>query len=291
MAEVLRTGVEARDLEVVIERPDGSCITVLVNIAPLRNGDGELIGALNCFQDITERNQAAKELEDANHQLRFLSRRLFHLQEEERRHLARELHDEIGQALTAAKINLQSVTANGDDATSARLQETSGILDRLLGQVREISIDLRPSMLDDLGLVPTLRSLLDQQGRRASVAVHFSAKNMPENLTPEIQTTCFRMAQEAITNALRHADATRLDVDLHRDDGNLWLVIRDNGKGFDAKSVQAQAVGLGLIGIKERAALVGGRARIISSSGEGTTIEVSLPLTLSGKRAGGDSMQ
>jgi signal transduction histidine kinase len=114
---------------------------------------------------------------------------------------------------------------------------------------------------------------------------------MPEDLAPEIQTTCFRMAQEAITNALRHADATRVDVDLRRDDGNLWLVIRDNGKGFDAKSVQAQAVGLGLIGIKERAALVGGRAKIISSSGEGTTIEVSLPLTLGGERAGGDSMQ
>ncbi|MEY2538504.1 MAG: hypothetical protein QOG67_2244 [Verrucomicrobiota bacterium] len=287
MAEVLRTGVEARDLEVVIEQPDGSCITVLVNIAPLRNGDGELIGAMNCFQDITERKQAAKELEGANHQLRSLSRRLFHVQEEERRHLARELHDEIGQALTAAKINLQSVTANGDDATSARLRETSAILDRLLGQVREISIDLRPSMLDDLGLVPALRSLLDQQGRRASVAVRFSAKNMPEDLAPEIQITCFRMAQEAITNALRHANATRVDVDLRGDNGNLRLVIRDNGKGFDAKSAQAQAVGLGLVGIKERAALVGGRAQIFSSSGKGTTIEVSLPLTPTGERATG----
>ncbi|MEY2486604.1 MAG: hypothetical protein QOH39_2252 [Verrucomicrobiota bacterium] len=285
MAEVLRTGVEARDLEVVIEQPDGSCITVLVNIAPLRNGHGELIGAMNCFQDITERKQAAKKLEEANHQLRLLSRRLFHVQEEERRHLARELHDEIGQALTAAKINLQSVTVNDDGATSARLQETSAILDRLLGQVREISIDLRPSMLDDLGLVPALRSLLDQQGRRASVAVRFSAENMPEDLAPEIQTTCFRMAQEAITNALRHANPTRVDVDLRRDNGDLRLVIRDNGKGFDVKSAQAQAVGLGLIGIKERAALVGGRARIVSSSGKGTTIEVSLPLTPTGERA------
>jgi PAS domain S-box-containing protein len=413
MAEVLRTGVEARDLEVVIERPDGSCITVLVNTAPLRNGKGELIGAMNCFQDITERKQAQEalresetrfrqvaenisevfwlsnpeatlihyvspayekmwgrscnslyaepsswmdsihpddreriaegvrlqsvrgqhdhtyrivrpdgslrwirdrafpvrdqsgklirvagiaediterkeaeeQLEHSTHLLQTFSRRLFDVQEEERRHLARELHDEIGQALTAAKINLQSVTGNGDSANFARLQETTAILDRLLGQVRQISLDLRPSMLDDLGLVPALRSLLDQQGRRASVAVRFSAENIPEKLDPEIQTTCFRIAQEAITNALRHAHAMHVDVDLRRDDRNLRLVVHDNGIGFNVESAQAQALGLGLIGIKERAALVGGRAKIISSPNKGTTIEVLLPLTLRGEHA------
>jgi PAS domain S-box-containing protein len=278
MAEVLRTGVHARDLEVVIERPDGSCITALVNIAPLRNGNGELVGALNCFQDITERKRAAKELEEANHRLRILSRRLFEVQEEERRHLARELHDEIGQALTAAKINLQSVPGNGGGVTFARLEETTGILDHLLGQVRQISLDLRPSMLDDLGLVPALRSLLDQQGRRASVAVCFSAENMPENLDPEIQTTCFRIAQETITNAVRHADATQIEVDLQCENGKLRLLVRDNGIGFETRSAQARTGGLGLIGITERAALVGGRARIVSSPGKGTTVAVLLPL-------------
>jgi PAS domain S-box-containing protein len=279
MAEVLRTGIPAHDLEMVIERPEGSSITVLVNIVPLRNRDGELIGAMNCFQDISERKQAAKELEEVNHQLRFLSRRLFDLQEKERQHLARELHDEVGQALTAAKINLQSIAATGEGATSARLEETSAILDRLLGQVRQISLDLRPSMLDDLGLIPALRSLLDQQGRRASVAVRFSAESIPEKLGGEIQITCFRIAQEAITNALRHADATQIDVDLRRENGKLRLLIRDNGRGFDAESAQTRPVGLGLIGVRERAALVGGRARIISSPNKGTTIDVSVPLT------------
>jgi signal transduction histidine kinase len=240
---------------------------------------------LGMTQDITERKRAAKELEEANHQLRFLSRRLFHLQEEERRHLARELHDEIGQALTAAKINLQSVTGNGDSANFARLQETTAILDRLLGQVRQISLDLRPSMLDDLGLVPALRSLLDQQGRRASVAVRLSAENIPEKLDPEIQTTCFRIAQEAITNALRHAGAKRIDVDLQCNNGKFRLRIRDNGTGFDVESAQSQTVGLGLIGIQERAALLGGRAKIISSPNKGTTIEISLPSTFRPERA------
>ena len=285
MAEVLRTGVPAHDLEVVIERPDGSCITVLVNIAPLRNGKGELVGAMNCFQDITERNRAEKDLEDAHRKLKILSQRRVKVQEEERRHLARELHDEVGQALTAAKINLQAAMKESDGAKSKRIDETAAILERLLGQVRQISLDLRPSMLDDLGLVPALRSLLDQQGRRASVAVHLSAKNMPENLDPEIQTTCFRIAQEAITNVVRHANATRIDVDLGCENGNLRMRVRDNGRGFDAESAQAQTVGLGLIGIKERAALVGGRAKIISSPNKGTAIEILLPLTPCGERA------
>jgi signal transduction histidine kinase len=226
----------------------------------------------------------ADRMQKQRNVLRSFSRQLVEVQEVERRHLARELHDEIGQALTAAKINLQSITDNGGNATFVRLQETTAILDRLLGQVRQISLDLRPPMLDDLGLVPALRSLLDQQGRRASVAVRFSAKNMPENLNPEIQTTCFRIVQETMTNTVRHADATQIDVDLRCEKGKLRLLMRDNGIGFDVASAQAQTIGLGLIGIKERAALVGGRAKIISTPNKGTTIEVSLPLTLCGAK-------
>jgi signal transduction histidine kinase len=215
--------------------------------------------------------------------LRAFSRRLLEVQEVERRNLARELHDEIGQALTAAKISLQSAMVEADAAISTRLQESAASLERLLGQVRQISLDLRPPMLDDLGLVPALRGLLDQLGRRASVAVRFSAENIPENLDAEIQTTCFRIAQEAITNVVRHANATQIEIDLRCANGELRLLVRDNGVGFDVESRQGQRVGLGLIGIKERAALVGGRARIISSSGKGTAIEVSLPLTLRGE--------
>jgi signal transduction histidine kinase len=218
--------------------------------------------------------------------LRRFSRQLVEVQEVERQHLARELHDEIGQALTAAKINLQSAMGEAGAAIATRLQDSAAILERLLGQVRQISLDLRPPMLDDLGLVPALRALLDQQGRRASVAVRFAAGNLPENLDPEIKTTCFRIAQEAITNAMRHATATQIDVDLRCENGKLRLVIRDNGIGFDVKSAQAQALGLGLIGITERAALVGGRAKIISASNKGTTIEVFLPLTFRSEREG-----
>jgi two-component system sensor histidine kinase UhpB len=272
------------DVEFRIIRPDKSVRFVHSRGQLICDEAGKPVRMLGMTQDITERKRAAKELEEANHQLRFLSRRLFHLQEEERRHLARELHDEIGQALTAAKINLQTAMKESDGAKSMRIDEAAAILEKLLGQVRQISLDLRPSTLDDLGLIPALRSLLDQQGRRASVAVRLSAKNMPENLDPEIQTTCFRIAQEAITNAVRHANATRIDVDLGRENGNFRLQVRDDGRGFDAESAQAQTVGLGLIGIKERATLVGGRAKIISTPNKGTTIEVSLPLTFRPER-------
>jgi signal transduction histidine kinase len=194
------------------------------------------------------------------------------------------LHDEIGQALTAAQINLRAAVEESDPARSRRLHETAAILESLLGQVRQISLNLRPSILDDLGLVPALRSLLDAQGRRASVGVRLSATNLPENLDPEIQITCYRIAQEAITNAVRHAGATQITVDLNHEKGILRLQIRDDGHGFDAGAEQTQTTGLGLLGTKERAALVGGRARIMSSPGKGTTVDVALPLMFQAER-------
>ena len=280
IGELLRSGTCA-SFEKEYIRKDGSRLSVLIGSALLE--DHKQAGS-SFVMDITERRKTEERLVHYTHMLRTLSRRLFDVQEEERRHLARELHDEIGQALTAAKINLQSVTGDSSSATFARLQETTAILDRLLGQVRQISLDLRPSMLDDLGLVPALRSLMDQQGRRASVEMRLSVDNLPESFDAKIQTTCFRIAQEAITNALRHARAARVDVDLRRTGENLRLVIRDNGIGFQAESAQVQTAGLGLIGIQERAALLGGRAKIISSPNKGTMIEVSLPLTFRPER-------
>jgi signal transduction histidine kinase len=186
--------------------------------------------------------------------------------------------------LTAAKINLQAVMDEVDAPIGARLRETVAILDQLLGQVRQISLDLRPSMLDDLGLVPALRSLLGEQGRRASVEVEFSAENIPETLDPEIQTACFRIVQEAITNVVRHARAKKLTVELRRAGPDLLLAVRDDGIGFDpsARESGEPEATLGLRSIEERAILTGGRARIISSPGEGTTVKVRLPLHSSG---------
>src|SRR6266478_172062 len=283
---VVKATSEVYEDELRLQRADGEYRWFLVRVAPLLDEQGNIVKWFGASVDIEDRRRAEKNLEEAHRQLKLLSRRRVKVQEEERRHLARELHDEIGQALTAAKINLQAALEEPDHAKAKRIHETTAILERLLGQVRQISLDLRPSTLDDLGLVPALRSLLDEQGRRASLAVRFSAKNIPENLDPEIQTTFFRIAQEAITNAVRHANATQVDVDLGCENGNLRLQVRDNGRGFDAESAQTQTAGLGLIGIKERAALVDARAKIISSPKKGTTVEVSLPLTDSSEREG-----
>jgi PAS domain S-box-containing protein len=248
---------------------------------PQRIG-GKVAGRVWSFRDVTERGRAAKALEEANDQLRFLSRRLFQVQEDERRHLARELHDEIGQTLTAAKINLDSIDLADEQTQVPRLKETITLLDNLLLQVRQISLDLHPSLLDDLGLVPALRSLLDQQARRAGLRMQFSA---PERLQPVdlgLQTTAFRIAQEAITNVLRHAGAQSVGVNLSIEAGQLLMRIVDDGKGFDLTEIERRSqpdAGFGLIGMKERAALVGGALHVISSPGKGTAIEVFLPLS------------
>jgi PAS domain S-box-containing protein len=283
--ELMATGTCA-PFEKEYIRKDGSRISVLIGSALL---EPQKDNGSSFVMDITERKKDEEKLEHYTQLLQTFSRRVFEVQEKERRHLARELHDEIGQTLTAAKLNLQAATVNGGGETVARLQETDAMLDRLLGQVRQISLDLRPSMLDDLGLVPALRSMLDQQGRRASVAVLFSAENIPENLDAEIQITCFRIAQEAITNAVRHADAAQVSINLRGENGDLRLLVRDDGIGFDAGSAQAQTVGLGLLGIKERAVLIGGRAKIISAPNKGTTIEVFLPLLRCNTATPGDS--
>src|SRR5258708_4830363 len=166
MAEVLRTGIEARDLEVVIERPDGSCITALVNIVPLRNGNGELIGAMNCFQDITESKRAQKELQHSLGQLRALAGRLQIVREEERKRVAREIHDQLGQNLTAIGINLSSFI---HDLAPDKKQESAALLkliDQTIESVRRISTELRPPILDDRGLTAAIEWAAEEFQRR-----------------------------------------------------------------------------------------------------------------------------
>jgi signal transduction histidine kinase len=215
--------------------------------------------------------------------IRSFSRRLEEAHEVERRHLARELHDQIGQELTAAKINTAMLRSTAPSDLTARLDENATILDRLLQQTRQISLDLRPPLLDDLGLVPALRWYVDQQAERAGLAAKFSADPLADDVPPHIQIVCFRLAQEAITNVVRHAHAKMLTVELRRADSALRLLVRDDGGGFDMTMAEARAergACLGLLGMKERAALAGGSARIISSLGKGSTVEILLPLDI-----------
>jgi PAS domain S-box-containing protein len=262
---------------------NGEIIWAEVSVAPLALPD---ISAVVITQDITERKRAARELEAANHQLRVLSRQLFHLQEEERRHLARELHDEIGQNLTAAKMNLEMISPHVPAKVTGRLQDSVQLLDRLLTQVRQLSLALRPALLDELGLVPTLRWLVEQQAQRAGLRTQFDAPEPLKKLGSEIQTVGFRIVQEAITNVLRHAHARSVSIRLEIVGDQLRIKIVDDGNGFELAEVERRAhggLGFGLIGMRERAALVGGRVQIISSPNKGTSVEVSLPLNGDGE--------
>jgi len=229
-----------------------------------------------------ERRRAEEAREEYSRKLKVLSRRLVETQETERRHIARELHDEIGQTLTVAQLNLQAVLAQeGTDTFRKRLQDGLEAVERVLEQVHDISLNLRPSMLDDLGLEPALRWYTKRQAALVGLQVRFMASPMVHRLDSQIETECFRIAQEALTNVVRHAQAKAVVVELDQVDGHLQLRVQDDGIGFEAKGVRKKAVrgaSLGLLSMEERAVLAGGGLEIKSVAGQGTEIRAWLPL-------------
>ncbi len=239
-------------------------------------------------RDISEYRRAQEEIRDlfdqvraSRERLQLLSRRLLQTQERERRSIARELHDEIGQALTSVQLNLQAAEpALKESGTRSRLQESMVTIERTLQQVRDLSLTLRPSVLDDFGLVVALKWLVDRLPR-AALVVDYVADEFDARPPIEIETACFRVAQEALTNVIRHARAHRASVELGRSTQELLLVVRDDGVGFDAKRSLERATGgasLGLLGMQERASLVGGKLEIESAPGKGTVICARFPL-------------
>jgi signal transduction histidine kinase len=225
-----------------------------------------------------------EQVRTGRRQLQMLSQQLLEAQEGERRHIARELHDEIGQALTAVKVNLQSGMRLTEEAELISLLDDSiGLVERTLQQVRDLSLDLRPSLLDDLGVVSALRWYIDRQAQRAGFTAKFLA-NLPEKrLPPDLETTCFRVVQEALTNIVRHAQATQVWIELRQVETGLELSIRDNGIGFDVGLVMEHStgdfdIGLGILGMKERVQLMGGEISIQSIPASGTEILVKFPL-------------
>jgi signal transduction histidine kinase len=222
------------------------------------------------------------EVRTGREQLQGLSHRLIEVQESERRAIAGELHDEIGQALTLVKMNLQALQdTQADSATAIGLSESIGIVEQALQQVRDLSLDLRPSLLDDLGLIAALRWYGARQARHAGVIFHFTGRLPEERLPAVLETTCFRVAQEALTNVVRHAQAQHVWVDVSVQDAVLQLGIRDDGLGFDPHTAQTRARygnSFGLLGMRERVAIAGGTMQILSAPEHGTTVIARFPL-------------
>jgi signal transduction histidine kinase len=231
---------------------------------------------------LAEARASEKALHAAYGRLRDLTRRLEAAKEEERKRIARELHDEMGQALTAAKINLQILSGIDDrDARVQRIVDTVGLVDRMISHVRALSLDLRPPLLDELGVVPAVRGYLEAQANRSGIDIDVDAEEVPSLVPADAAIVAFRVVQESITNVIRHADASRAEVTMRYDPGWLDLSIRDNGRGFDVDEAFERASAghhLGLLGIQERVQALGGEVEILSSAGRGTEVRVRVPL-------------
>lgn len=200
------------------------------------------------------------------------------LEEAERRHIARELHDEVGQSLTALKFHLE-VLAAADSQPSEKVREARALVDELMARVSNLSLDLRPAMLDDLGLLPALVWLFERYTRETGIAVDFERAGMEGRFAPEIETAAFRLVQEALTNAARHAGVKQVTVRVWRSDETVGVQVVDRGRGFEPDSILARAESSGLIGMRERAVALGGTLTIDSRPGEGVRLTAELPLT------------
>ncbi len=228
----------------------------------------------------SDRAKARDELELANRNLKLLSGRLIEAQETERRAIAQELHDELGQTLNAVKLTLHRLERSGAGGIDTSIEDALVTTDLAIGQVRAMQVALRPPQLDDLGLVPALRSMAERVARSAGLELAFIADAAIGRVDAQIETVCYRIAQEAITNTVRHAAAAHLRISLRREAESLELVVSDDGAGFVVGQVLAAARrgSIGIVGIRERAQLVGASVSIDSAPGEGTRVAARFPL-------------
>jgi signal transduction histidine kinase len=232
---------------------------------------------------------ALGQLRAAYERLGLLHGRVEAAKEDERRFLAHELHDELGQSLTALKLRLQlAARAVGAGAGADGTGEAIALVDDLIARVRKMSVDLRPPLLDEVGLVPALRAYLEAQSSRTGVTMELeegtekTPLHLDARLPADLEIACFRVVQESITNALRHASARRVNVLIVRRPGVIELAIQDDGRGFDvAGTLDAAAADghLGVIGMRERVRARGGSFRVASRPGAGTTVTVDLPFS------------
>jgi signal transduction histidine kinase len=239
----------------------------------LRDSEQRPVGFLGVTRDITERKQA----EDA---LRALSRRLVEVQEVERRQIARELHDEIGQALTGLKLLLETAARMPARNLGSYLGEAQAMINKLMALVQNLSLDLRPAMLDDLGLIPALLWHFERYTAQTGVRVIFKHKGLEGRFTSEIETAVYRIIQEGLTNIARHAGVSEATVRLVANQDVLSVQIEDRGAGFDSEVALASGTSSGLNGMQERAVLLGGEFKIKSTPGAGTRLIASFPVGL-----------
>ncbi len=235
-------------------------------------------------KDITEHKRMENELRKSYKELQHLSTRLIDAQENERKQISLELHDEMGQAMVAARLCLKGIKrtlpSNLIPQVEEKLTDLNTILNEVSGQITELSLDLRPSMLDDLGLIPTLYWYFEKTQKRTHLDIKFETIDMTKKLDSDKETVFYRISQEALNNVIKHADAENVSIQMERRRESVVLLIKDDGKGFDVEETLMRPMKdrIGLLGMQERAALVGGNLDVQSRKGRGTQIHVVIPL-------------
>ncbi len=266
-------------------RANGEEFPIEASISQIRDASGKLYTVM--LRDITERLRAENALKQSREELRELSANLQNVREEEKTRIARELHDDLGQQLTALKMDLSVVEqqlrvpgrAQPDEGMQSHLQGMRRLIDATVASVRRIAADLRPVMLDDLGLVPAIEWLANDFTNRYGIDVERHIETGGLTFTSAGATTLFRIVQEALTNVARHADATRVALRLDVEDGFCVLRVADNGRGAAPGGPAHEDKSFGLIGIRERAHMLGGTVTIDTALACGFSITVALPLS------------
>lgn len=260
------------DIDHRIILPDGSERVVHERGEVSFNEAGKPIRMFGTVHDVTEQKRAEQEL-------RNLSNRIVETQENERRTIAREMHDVLGQSLTVLKLIIDKAAHEPPEGVKASLQEAQATVDEVVQRVRNLSLELRPSMLDDLGLLPTLLWYCDRYGSQTKLRIVFKHSGLDQDFPVPVSTAAYRIVQEALTNATRHANVDEITVSAWTDKNALFLTIEDRGAGFDPGKLVA-GTSTGLSGMKERALALGGKLMIDSMPGSGTTITAELPLAV-----------
>ncbi|MDQ2975881.1 MAG: PAS domain-containing protein [Acidobacteriota bacterium] len=280
-AGLLMSGQPLKSLYRVLAR-DGHVVWFHCEAKMVRNDDGQPWFIHGVAFDISELKRAEAAGQEYAERLKFLSRRLMEVQEAERRNIALELHDEIGQVLTGLKLSLEIGTRLPADEIVRSLNQARQLVNELMARVRKLSLDLRPAMLDDLGLLPALLWHFEHYTAQTQVRVHFKHSGLEKRrFTSEVETAAYRLVQEALTNIARHAEVLEATVRLSTHQKTLLIEVEDRGKGFDVDAVLKASETSGLPGMRERAVLLGGQMTVESQPGVGTRLTAQLSIAVS----------
>jgi len=275
----IQGGEERIEYDALKIRQDGTEVPCIVTATPFRDSNGQLIGIVEDFKDISDRKKTEEELQRSHEQLRIVASHLEMAREQERRAMAREIHDELGQSLTGLKMDIHWLSGHliGQKAiVYEKMRDMDSQLDHTVHTVQRLSSELRPCLLDDLGLSAAIEWQANTVRDRLGIAI--DVVSIPEDITLDetCSTTVYRIFQEALTNIARHSGATQVEILLIRKKDTVTLTVKDNGKGITEDQIRDSG-SLGLIGMRERTAMLNGSLNIESKPGRGTIIFLSIP--------------